>query len=197
MLNLSEYIPLAMRTMSPHSPTGKWEVDYMIHGLFGVMTELKEYKEATGHVNAAEEISDMFWFAAAMVKAVHLDNDSYGTVHERSPVKLIDLHIVEGYIQGNCCDMMDLVKRQLFYGPSVNFERWQVTEVKLQPLVKALMWSLFDLCYVNGFEPEKIMQLNIAKLNKRYADKFSDVAADCRDIQAEFEVMRNNLGDKP
>ena len=37
-----------------------------------------------------------------------------------------------------------------------------------------LLWGIAEFCTANGFEMDKIMELNIEKLRKRYPDGFSE-----------------------
>jgi hypothetical protein len=134
-----------------------------------------------------EELSDIYWFTAAICKATgtgeYLDTDVYDAHATTSESELQRL------VHDCVCDIMDLAKRQLFYGPSVNLERWETSLLKLQPQARRLEALVQRLVEANVCEPSKIMMLNIAKLAKRYADKFSDQEANIRNINAEYEAM--------
>ncbi len=184
----NEYIPLAMRTMSPHSPTGKWEVDYMIHALFGITTELKELAEATSDLNRAEELGDICWFTAAIVKACGIEGYSQDHMADEAWLKE-DVYDAELEILNITTAMMNVMKKQLFYGPSVNLDRWSATVALLKPLASSLVEVVDSTIILHGHVPMKIRVLNIAKLSKRYADKFSDQEANIRNINAEYEAM--------
>lgn len=191
-MKLAEYVPLAMRTMSPHSPTGKWEVDYLIHGTMGILTELVELKNATSPLNEAEETSDIMWFTAAIVKAAGLEY----TQTENAWDLLGDIDMsaltpnkVMSELFTDVIALVDIIKRQLFYGPSVSLERYEAAKPKIQNLATGIFYLSMQLCKVQGYDPGKIMELNIAKLSRRYGDKFTDVQALCRDTEAEFKAM--------
>lgn len=191
-MKLAEYVPLAMRTMSPHSPTGKWEIDYLIHGTMGILTELMELTNATSELNEAEETSDILWFTAAIVKAAGLEytevENAWNLMGDIHVVGLKPARVMNKLFEETIA-LTDLLKRQLFYGPSINLERYEAAKPKIQDLATGIYYLAMQLCKTQGYEPGKIMVLNIAKLSRRYGDRFTDVQALCRDTEAEFKAM--------
>ncbi len=58
----------------------------------------------------------------------------------------------------------------------------------------ALVFALLQLCEIESTDFEQAMRLNIAKLAKRYGDKYSDQAALIRDLVQERETLEAKAG---
>lgn len=67
--------------------------------------------------------------------------------------------------------------------------------VNIREEVGDLFWYLAILAHEVDFSFEDAMRVNIAKLRKRYADKFDQVDANERDLDAEREILEGNGGD--
>jgi len=57
------------------------------------------------------------------------------------------------------------------------------------------MWNLRIILEINQWTLEEVMELNIAKLRKRYPEQFRDDLAENRDLRAERDVLENSDGE--
>lgn len=121
---------------------------------------------------------------AAMVET--LKSADYEAIAQRMTAshKMIDIqHALMGiFSEGG--ELADAIKRHIFYGTELD-----VTNLKeesgdllwyVQLLIKAMNWSM-----------EEVMDVNEAKLRKRYGEKFTEHAAVHRDLDGERKVLEN------
>ena len=86
-------------------------------------------------------------------------------------------------------ELLEIVKKTLFYSKEVDHAH----------LVEELgdaFWYLALICDSLELDPELVMRANIAKLAKRYPDKFSDHSATSRDLDAERAAIEAELATK-
>ena len=85
-----------------------------------------------------------------------------------------------------CCteagEMLDQLKKHVFYGQPVD-------DINLIEEAGGLLWYLAVLSDALAAPLDEIMERNIAKLKKRYPDKFAPDAALNRDLDAERKVL--------
>lgn len=79
-------------------------------------------------------------------------------------------------------ELMDIFKKHEFYGKEIDL-------VNLKEEVGDVLWYLPLLCRFGGFTLEEAAATNIAKLRKRYPERFTGEAAINRDTKAEREVL--------
>lgn len=81
-----------------------------------------------------------------------------------------------------CCtetgELMDLIKRQLFYNKALD-------KKEAAKELGDILWYVAIGCDALGFTMEEIMEANIAKLRARYPDKYTDEQAIQRDTKQE------------
>lgn len=70
-------------------------------------------------------------------------------------------------------EIADIIKKHIIYEQPFNRSH-------MEEELGDLMWYVALMCYANGFSLEAIMQQNIAKLMKRYPEKFTPEAAAAR-----------------
>lgn len=70
-------------------------------------------------------------------------------------------------------EIADIIKKHIIYEQPFNRSH-------MEEELGDLMWYIALMCYANGFSLEAIMQQNIAKLMKRYPEKFTPEAAAAR-----------------
>ena len=86
-------------------------------------------------------------------------------------------------LEFNLHDIVDLHKREWVYGKAMDK---RLLYIELQ----ALMQHLVEIAYLRGFDFEESLKINIAKLYKRYPDKYSHEDALNRDLDAEAEILK-------
>lgn len=72
-----------------------------------------------------------------------------------------------------CGRLTDSVKKHVMYAQDLN-------EVKISETLADINWAISQIAVLCGFTEEEIRQHNIDKLNKRYAEGYSDEAAKAR-----------------
>lgn len=82
-------------------------------------------------------------------------------------------------------EIMDSMKRHIIYGSDLNV-------VNIREELGDIMWYVALICDELGLTIEQICEDNIAKLRKRYPDKFSRELAEKRDVANEL----SHYGDK-
>lgn len=196
-MDLNRYNDLAIRTESNDfaaiaGRAADPRIIRVLHGVIGLVTEVGELRvaleranlegwktsplEAIDKVNAAEEIGDLFWYAAVLTKEL----GEYGTEYSLKNNIAFE-HRVQ--ILNEICDhILDHMKKVLFYGKPLDVE-------KVQNAVFAVVDHGEAMAVQLGTTPGEIRRKNIAKLAARYGDKFTDYAAEHRDLDAERKIL--------
>lgn len=81
-------------------------------------------------------------------------------------------------------EVLDALKKHVFYGAELD-------RVNLSEEVGDIFWHCALIADELGVSFSDIMETNIAKLKLRYGDKFTEEAANNRDLEAEREVLEN------
>jgi len=92
-------------------------------------------------------------------------------------------HAVMGIVT-EAGELMDAVKKTKIYGKELD-------TVNLIEEAGDLMWYLAILSDDLGVSFEEIWQKNIAKLRKRYPEKYSDELALNRDVESERKILES------
>lgn len=92
------------------------------------------------------------------------------------------LHAAMG-IQTEGGELTDQLKKHVYYGKALD-------AVNLKEELADVMWYVGLLCDVLGTTVEELQELVIAKLSKRYPDKFTEAAAIHRDLEGERELLQ-------
>lgn len=107
--------------------------------------------------------------------------------HHPDVVSVDILHGAIG-ISTEAGEILDAVKKSIFYGKPFDL-------VNLQEEIGDCFWYLAILAKEAGMSFEDIQTQNVAKLKKRYPEKFTEEKALNRDLGAEREVLEG--GSKP
>jgi NTP pyrophosphatase (non-canonical NTP hydrolase) len=94
-----------------------------------------------------------------------------------------NLHMILGLVT-EVGELADAFKKYIAYGKEIDW-------VNVQEEVGDVMWYLINLCTLNGFDLEKILERNIAKLKARYPNEFEVDRALNRDLQREREILED------
>ena len=188
-MKTTEYIGLAMRT-------NRWDNDHirerlttdMIHVLhagIGICTEIDElYNSGNDRVNQMEEIGDFFWYAALMCAVFGIEWDDMVSMAEPHEASGNPLHWLNEPVIITCeaSQIADLIKKSIFYGKPLDK---QSVLIRLAILVRSCEKMLSDC----GFTVEQAMERNIAKLFKRFPEKFNDTDATVRNLSEERRAL--------
>jgi NTP pyrophosphatase (non-canonical NTP hydrolase) len=92
-----------------------------------------------------------------------------------------DLHMVLG-MQTEAAEIADVYKKTIAYKKPLDF-------VNIKEEVGDLMWYVANLCNMNGWDLREILDTNIAKLEARYPEKFTEEQAINRDLDNERQIL--------
>lgn len=81
-------------------------------------------------------------------------------------------------------ELLDACKKSMFYGK-------QLDKVNLAEEIGDVFWYAAILCDELGVTFEEVFEVNINKLKKRYAEKFTDEEAEVRDLSAERKILED------
>ena len=194
-MNLTEYIDGCKRTESGDNPltdsiTSKGLSHRVLHGIIGISTEVGEMVQAyertnIDFVNLAEEVGDAYWYTGVIfdeLDILRVDAPELDAIPaDQVPKQLVSLS----------ADMLDRVKKVLFYGKKATFDLIAFEEeitrfyVLLGLYVDGLKVEVKDLT------KEKIWEVNLTKLKIRYPEKFDMTDAQVRDLEAERVVLES------
>lgn len=176
-MNFNEYIPLAMRTLSPLA------VSQTEHANLGLISELGELADAVKKsyaygkpfdaVNAMEEVADICWYVALHCQELGIEIQTEAladAVDSLSAEPGISLYAHIEALTHMTADMLDEDSDKVM-------------------IVHCMLASLSHLLSQYGFTLSQALAVNIAKLSLRYGDKFSEVGALVRDLQAERALL--------
>lgn len=200
-----EYAPLARRTLK-EMPDFRQHMIHMGMGIAGEMGELIDlakkvcvYGKPYDHTNAIEEAGDVMWYIANLMPELQVD----AIYMQRA--------LVKGYTQGlgtqqqvhvwKDCNLGEILLNLNAAVSAKAAELHRLSHVEAPgtahaaAYIEAFAGNLGLICGMLGVDPAHAMQVNIAKLAKRYGDKYTDVAALHRDLGGEREVLEG--GAKP
>ena len=170
------------------------------HMVMGILTEMDEYNNNTSHLNREEELGDILWYVynLSYFESIVLTNYSRLSPHQLS----VSGYITNGYQQladilyktsnRNISPLysaekvtlllLDIAKKYLAYGkePDRTFVRTCLEIIQLAVHKEALGMAIYM-----GSAYDKV----IAKLMKRFPDKFDPEKAINRDTDAEIKAM--------
>lgn len=162
---MNDYITKAMRTNSDIVGThGRASVD-LTHACLGLVTEVDEFMDATSELNAVEEIGDICWYIALACHAVDAE----------WPDAIVPNDTLDAIV----AKLTDLAKRWFAYGD-------RPPKAVVEFMLGMIVGYFIDDQITEG------QQRNIAKLAKRYPDKFTQAHALHRNLSAEMDALRGN-----
>jgi NTP pyrophosphatase (non-canonical NTP hydrolase) len=192
-MNFKEYVPLAMRTCKSF-PTAD-HINHMCLGIVGEMGELVDqikkayvYGKAIDQVNIIEEVGDVAYYTAGLVQcfpalADWLDSDELKQSINYEKLEVARENITRTILL-NAMSAANLAVDLTMFADNDNLQDTDAEEV-----AKTLGTALFATAVLLEVDLSQACEVNIAKLAKRYGDKYSDYAAINRDIDAERAVL--------
>ena len=192
-MNFKEYAPLAMRTCK-ELPTAD-HINHMCLGIVGEMGELVDaikkayvYGKGIDQTNIVEEIGDVSWYTAGLVQhfptlADWLDSDELKQSVNYEKLEVARKNVTRTILL-NTMSAANLAADLMMLADNDDLQDTEAEEV-----AKALGTALFATAVLLDVDLAGAYEVNIAKLAKRYGDKYSDYAAINRDIDAERAVL--------
>ena len=98
-----------------------------------------------------------------------------GTLSEDS------IHMVLG-MQTEAAEIADVYKKALAYKKPIDF-------VNVKEELGDLMWYIANMCNIHGWNLEDVLDVNIAKLEARYPEKFTEENALNRNLEKERDIL--------
>lgn len=173
---MQNYIANAIKTES----IDNFKVDEprLLHAALGIQTEITELMMATDGVNFKEELGDILWYVAVFCDRFQ--------VRFEDLTPLADMETVEDdpfkaafYFAG---ELIDQMKRMCFYGQEMSESYLGICVASVVACVEVFAADL-------NLTMDEIKEANIAKLRRRFGEKFSEAAALNRDLAAEEEAL--------
>jgi hypothetical protein len=183
-MTLNEYIPLAVRTESPHKVVEDLRANRLLHATMGLCTEAAELVETTGELNTKEELGDLCWYAAIILDELHtMDKNRPGMDQPASTFTTshkVDQLVV--FMVADSGSALDALKKHLFYRKELNPMSVLMPTYRILDCIKAI-------ATVSGYSISDIYEANIRKLQHRYPEKFTEDAANNRDLAGEMKAL--------
>jgi NTP pyrophosphatase (non-canonical NTP hydrolase) len=117
----------------------------------------------------------------------------YNRMEERKIIRL--LHAFMG-MSTEAGEALDAIKKHLFYGKELD-------EINLIEELGDALWYISVAINALGTSYEQVMERNLAKLKKRYGEKFNEQSANNRNLDEERKILeccniwhQDNLTDK-
>jgi NTP pyrophosphatase (non-canonical NTP hydrolase) len=173
MSQLSTYQEFVLHKAAPSDTIHQSYWD-LLHSTFGLATEVMELSLSTTRENTEEELGDTCWYLMLAAHSLNIDVEYLPvTVDPRQRAWTLSLQglvrFTEVYIS--------LVKKEVFYKSS------QLANLRV---AYNDLWSAFLYhCIACNYPLELCISENMAKLNQRYADKFSTQESDERKDKVE------------
>lgn len=208
-MELKEYIKQSERTMIDNGFSMN-----IYHASLGISTEIAEildivkkhffYGKEFDIINFIEELGDIAWYLAIIVRQFDLVNgiETYlnSNVYKKDFPRYntsfdVTLYLSDLYLY--LSDFSHLLTKSYLYSESINhkeyLESYLFTDIKGTVNYKTSIPYFFGfiefLAKQYNYSLEKVLQINIDKLAKRYPEKFDSNLALNRDLKAEREVL--------
>jgi hypothetical protein len=171
----------------------------LLHAVIGMSTEVGELfefldKENLDFTNLKEEVGDAFWYCGIAVDELKLDLAQMimlGRTQFVTNKGLSASEVRNRFLQvlisatKDVNVLLDLLKKSAFYGKSLD-------QIKFGDALSQFVTEMMRALVLGGFTVEEAMEINIAKLKKRYGDKFTEAAAITRNLDAERKILESN-----
>ena len=192
-MKFADYIPLAIRTCKP-LPVAD-HINHMGLGIVGEMGEIVDqlkkayiYGKGIDQVNIVEEVGDVAWYVAGIVNLFpslhsYLDSDELP-----NSINIERLHEAKSKVTRTIL-LNTLASASLVVDLDVVYSEPDIDMQVAESTVQALCMFLYATAVLLDVNLAEACEVNIAKLAKRYGDKYSDYAATNRDTDAERAIL--------
>lgn len=148
-----------------------------------VQSEQHENAEQAEEIEQVEEAEVVGWYLEKYVKNCCRTECEYSDATMRMTEYADLLHGSMGVCtEGG--ELQDTVKRYIFYGKELD-------KVNIEEELGDIFWYCAIICKSLKLDLQTILEKNIAKLKKRYPEKFTEDKALNRDLDAERKVLEN------
>lgn len=103
------------------------------------------------------------------------------TMAQLSTKEQDNIHMILG-MTTEIGELADVFKKKLAYGKEID-------QINVQEEIGDIMWYLVNLCNINGWSLEDIMENNIDKLRVRFPNKFNQKDALVRNLEEERKTL--------
>lgn len=174
----NEYLNLSEKTLSTEFHCGK-QVENLLHGVIGILTELDELYEWNDEVNKKEEVADIFWYIALLDRELNLNLEL--STFEKDPIQLKNESIIVKLFKHSAL-LMDSLKKKIYYNKPIELDVFSEK-------VRTIFFTLCIFCTHNQIKIPEILDSNIQKLKSRYGEKFTSEKAINRDLEKERIIL--------
>jgi len=108
-------------------------------------------------------------------------NKAIRTLASCGSIQNDNLHMTLGLLT-EVGEIADVFKKNLAYGKEIDW-------INIKEEVGDTMWYIANLCNINNWNLNEILDTNIKKLEVRYPDKFSSDKAINRDLEVERKIL--------
>lgn len=156
----------------------------LLHAAMGICTEVGELYNLQSEQHEIEELGDVCWYVALALDAADSSWEAIRIVPEN---EFLDVAVGQNALEALVMlgtDLLDLVKKQIFYGREIKNER--VLEI-LALIKNSLHYGI--AMGSSDATLDDVINANVKKLMTRYPDKFTEDAANNRDVKEEYAAM--------
>lgn len=192
-MKFADYIPLAMRTCRP-LPVAD-HINHMGLGIVGEMGEIVDqlkkayiYGKPLDQVNIIEEVGDVAYYVAGIVNLFPSLHGFLDSAELPNSVNLERLHEAKSKVTRTILlNTMSATNLVVDLGVIVDVDG--IASEDAESVAKTLCMFLYATTVLLDVDLGQACEVNIAKLAKRYGDKYSDYAATNRDTDAERAIL--------
>lgn len=172
-MNYKEYQEKASRTC-PDLGSDVLNLSHMVLGMCSEVSELREAIWNEDSVNIGEELADINWYIANYERL-------RGRLVEAN-YENIDFKPTLDILYNEISQLQDLVKKYMAYGKDIDV----VYETALLGSIKNIVSSFYK---EYNLDQSEFLKKNIAKLQARYPEKFTNEKALNRDVETERKIL--------
>ena len=192
-MKFSEYIPLAIRTCK--SLPFADHINHMGLGIVGEMGEIVDalkkshtYGKQLDQVNIVEEVGDVAYYVAGVVQFYPNLYNFIGSDELKNSINYEKLAEAKSNTTRTIL-LNTMSAANLVVDMGILADEAGEPSAEGEEVAKILCMSLFATAVLLDVDLAEAFEVNIAKLAKRYGDKYSDYAAVNRDTDAERAVL--------
>lgn len=196
-MNPNEYVKNVLITeakdLAPLQERFSKEINIrLLHGAIGLASELAEIREMAREeeidiVNLKEELGDLSWYMGIMTDALGLNPETVFKSHSRFKAEETEdkgeVLLLKVDIMTICIGAaIDFIKKSVIYGKPLNYH-------EIEGNLQELSFEIEEALNIYGMTSAQARERNIEKLRARYGDKFTEAAANERDLKNEREIL--------
>lgn len=179
-MKIQEFKEQCKRTCPTLEGSMKLDLAHMVLGMNTEIVELREAIRNKDSVNIQEELSDFLWYFC------NYKNFRGYSEYIYEEQELTSNYAIIYKLYDRVSQLQDLIKKFVAYNKEIN------TEIELF-LLNEIYQYILTIAYSYGVDIEDGLEKNIAKLKKRYPEKFDENLAINRDLETERKILE---GDK-